>query len=73
MQICAESPEEATEPTVHLYPNIDGDDTEDNSTIPSQMGPASQFSNKGKGKAHAYEDNLLSSLEMTPSKKTRMF
>lgn len=70
MKICAESPEEAVEPSVRLYPDLD-DDGGKGSTGEGSGG----FRSHGKSKAQAptYEDSLLSTLEMSPSKKSRTF
>ena len=63
---------EATPPTIRFFPDIDDGQEADPSvgpsgTPPGPPGPGSGGAGKGKGRA--FEDTLLSNLDITPSKK----
>lgn len=74
VRICAESPEEAIEPTIRFYSELDGDTDGNRETLHgNNQDSVSTSATKQKGKARAYDDNLLSTLEMTPTKKTHTF
>lgn len=62
IKICDESPEPIMVPKIQLYPDIDNDEAES----------PSRNIGKGKGRA-ANDDNLLATMEMSPSKKSRKF
>ena len=62
IKICNESPEPIIVPKIQYYPNIDNDET----------GKPTQDVGKGKASA-ANDNNLLATLEMSPSKKSRKF
>ena len=72
VKICAESPVEATPLTIRFFPDIDNGEEGDPSsgasgTPPGPPGPGS--GGAGKGKGQAFEDTLLSNMDVTPSKK----
>ena len=72
VKICTESPNEATPPKLRLFPDIDGADDGDTSgghTSPPQGGPGPGSGGTGKGKGRAFEDSLLTDLDISPSKK----
>ena len=74
VKICAESPHEATPPKIRLFPDIDGADEGDGSggpTTPPPGPPGPGYGGNGKGKGRAFEDMLLSDLDISPSKKKR--
>lgn len=66
-----ESPDQAVPPEIRYYPDIDNN-TDINSGE-GQLDSSAPGSGKGKGKGRAFEDTLLSSMDLTPTKKTHTF